>query len=112
MTSSLSRSARQRFWERHFEQCNASGLSQAQYCRSNKISLKSFQYWKRKSKRTDSPKQAAPALVELRLPNALPSSFSSAHAQLCLVVDRYRVEIGTGFDAEDLERVVRVLVRI
>jgi len=112
MTSNLSRSGRRRFWERHLEQCNASGLSQAEYCRSNKIGLKSFQYWKGKSKRTGSPRQAAPALVEVPLSKAPSVPVSPAHPQLCLVVDRYRVEIRAGFDAEDLERVVRVLVRI
>jgi len=112
MRSNLSRAGRRRFWETHLEQCNESGLSQAEYCRSNKISLKSFQYWRRKSKRTDSPEQAAPALVEVPLSRALSVPDSSAHPQLCLVVDRYRIEIGRGFNSEDFERVLLVLGRI
>ncbi len=109
MRSNLSRSGKQGFWEKHIAQWNGSGLSQVEYCRSNKINLKSFQYWKRKSKRD----LVAPALVEVPLAKALSIPISPAHPQLCLVVGQhYRIEIGKGFDSEDLERVVRVLGRI
>lgn len=107
MRNHLSESGRRQFWEDHIARCAVSGMSQVDYCRSNKISVKSFYYWKRRSKGRAG---ASPALVELPLPKSLP--ILSAHPQLCVVIDRYRVEIGGGFDAEDLERVVRVLGRI
>jgi|SRR5208283_545320 len=109
MSSNVSRSGKQRLWEKHIAQWNASGLSQAEYCRSNKIGLKSFHYWKRKSKHKGSP----PELIELALPKPLAVAVLPAHPQLCLVVGQhYRIEICKGFDSEDLERVVRVLGRI
>ena len=52
MTSNLSRSGKQRLWEKRLAQWSTSGLSQAEYCRSNNIGLKSFQYWKRDSNST------------------------------------------------------------
>ena len=108
MTTMHSRSGKLRFWENHIGQYDTAGLSQVEYCRINKISLKSFQYWKRKSKRS-----GAPALVEVPLPKNFPIPKFSPSPQLCLVIDRkYRLEIGSGFDSEDLERVVRVLGRI
>jgi len=98
---------RQRFREKHISQWSATGLSQVEYCRVNKISSKSFQYWKGKTTRS-----GAPALVELALPKPLTIPASSAFPQLCLVIDKhYRIEICKGFDSEDLERVVRVLER-
>ena len=109
MMSTLSRSGKQRFWENHIAQWSASGLNQTEYCRTNKIALKSFQYWKRRSKRNGAP----PALIEVPLPKPLPLPAFLVHPLLCLVVDQhYRVEIAKGFDSEDLERVVRVLGRI
>ena len=106
MTSNLDRSARQLFWEKHLAQWHATELGQAEYCRLNKISLKSFQYWNRKSKR----KGALPALVEV--PLGKPLSVLPVLPQLCLVIGQhYRIEIGKGFDSEDLERVVRMLER-
>lgn len=105
MMSNLSRSGRQRFWEKHIaEWSNTTGLSQAEYCRLNKIGLKSFYYWKRKTVCS-----SAPALVELTLPKSMPVSLLPPPPQLCLVVERYRIEIGKGFDSEDLARVVRTL---
>ena len=110
MTSNLSRSGKRRLWEDHLAQWSTSGLSQAEYCRSNKIGLKkSFQYCKRRSKRNGAPL----ALIEVPLSKPLVIPALSVSPQLCLVVDqRYRVEIAKGFDPEDLERVVRVLGRI
>ena len=109
MKNNRSRAGRQQFWEEHLEKWNASELSQGEYCRRNKISEKSFQYWKRKAKRNND----VPALVELTLPKSLPVPLLSSHPQLCLVVgQRYRIEIGKEFDAQDLEQVVRILERI
>jgi hypothetical protein len=107
MMSNLSRSGKQRFWEKHITECRTAGLSQAEYCRLNKISLKSFVYWKRKIVRG-----SAPALVELPRLESMPVSLLPASPRLCLVVDRYRIEIGKGLGSEDLERVVRTLGRI
>jgi hypothetical protein len=109
MRSNPSRSGKQRFWEKHIAQWNASGLSQVEYCRTNKIALSSFQNWKRKLKPGGSP----PTLVEVPLQKSLSIPILPAHTQLCLVVGQhYRIEICKGFDSEDLERVVRVLGRI
>jgi hypothetical protein len=105
MKNNLSRSGKQRFWENHISRHSAAGLSQAGYCKLNKISLKSFQYWKRRSRRNEPP----PTLIEVPVPSPLPVL---SLPQLCLVVERYRIEIGKGFDPEDLERVVRMLGRI
>ena len=108
MKKDLSRSGRKRFWENHLTQCNATGLSQVEYCRLNKISIKSFQYWKRKFK-----DRSLPALIEVPLEKSLPTLLSPSYPPLCLVIGHhYRVEIGKGFDSEDFERVLRVLERI
>jgi hypothetical protein len=106
MTNTLSKSGRRQFWEGHIAQCTASGLSQAEYCRLSQISIKSFYYWQRRSKRKTSP-----ALVEVPIPKSF--SIPLSNPPLCLAIGReYRIEIGRGFDSEDLERVVRILRRI
>ena len=108
MKKDPSRSARKRFWENHLSRYDATGLSQVEYCRVHKISIKSFQYWKRKS-RCSSP----PALIEVRLKKSLSTPVLPSYPSLCVAVGhQYRIEIGKGFDSEDLERVVRVLGRI
>ena len=39
---------RGRFWARHLQQWNQSGLSQAQYCRQQQLSVAAFGWWKRR----------------------------------------------------------------
>ncbi len=108
MTKNLSRPAKQRFWENHVTQCGQSELTQAEYCRLNKINANSFEYWKRKIDRS-----SLPALVEVPFPQSLTVSGCSVSPRLWLVLgQRYRIEIGNGFDPEDLERLIRVLERI
>jgi hypothetical protein len=108
MKNNLSKSGRKQFRESHITQHMKAGLSQVEYCRLHKISIKSFQYWKRKSARG-----SLAALVEVALPKSLPNPLSTPCLPLCLVIgNQYRIEIGRGFDAEDLERVVRILERI
>lgn len=109
MMSNLDRIARRDFWENHVAQWRASGLSQVEYCRIHRLSVKSFQYWQRKSRSNDT----RPVLVEVPIPRPVPIPVLPPAAQLCLVIDqRYRIEIPKRFDSEDLERVIRVLGRI
>jgi hypothetical protein len=100
---------KRRFWEEHISKWKTSGVSQVEYCRQNGLNIKSFRYWKRRIGRLG----GAPALVELPFSKSVPVCSSPPHPHLCLIVGRhYRVEIGRGFDSEDLERVIRALGRI
>lgn len=108
MINNRSRTSRQQFWKNHIAQWTASQLNQAEYCRANKINIKSFQYWNRKSK-----SGGAPVLVEVPLPKPYRVPIPPVHPQLCLVVgEHYRIEIGAGFNADDLEKVIRTVGRI
>lgn len=103
------KTAKRRHWENHIEKWKLSGLSQVEYCCQNDVKVKSFRYWKRRVGRLG----GAPALVEVPFAQPITPCVSPVPPQLCVVIkQRYRVEIGKGFDAEDLERLLRLLVRI
>ena len=51
-------------WAVVIQECNASGLSNREFCRQRGISEKSFYYWQRKM-RTKLIEAASPRLVEL-----------------------------------------------
>lgn len=51
---------RGRFWARHLQRWNQSGLSQAQYCRQQQLSVPAFGWWKRRL--TSSTKGGPPAV--------------------------------------------------
>ena len=100
---------KRRLWEEHLRKWKASGVSQVEYCRLNDVNVKSFRYWKRRIGRLG----CAPALVELPVTKSIPLNSLALCPQFCLVVGQhYRIEIGKGFDSEDLERVVRALGRV
>ena len=50
MTSNLSRSGKRRLWEKHIAQWSASGLSQVEYCRKNRIGLEGLSVLEKKIK--------------------------------------------------------------
>lgn len=97
---------RRMFWEQHVRDWKSSGMSQVQYCRQNKISQKSFVYWKCKLLSTSAPAH----LVEVQVSSLTPVRFSSNPVRL-LVGDRYRIEIEKDFDPSVLEQLLNFLGR-
>lgn len=94
---------RRRFWEVHLRDWSTSGLSQAEYCRQNKISLKTFGYWKRKLK----ARSAQVCLVEV--PTPLRSTSLCPNPIRLMVGTHHRIEIEKGFDTELLDQLLRFL---
>jgi hypothetical protein len=93
-----------RFWELHLRYWNSSGISQAQYCRENKLSLKTFSYWKRKLK----PESTPVYLVEVPAPFLTPPSSGSNPIRL-IVGSRYSIEIEKELDGKLLDQLLRFL---
>jgi hypothetical protein len=56
---------RGRFWARHLHRWKQSGLSQAQYCRQQQLSVAAFGWWKRQlaTVSTRSPRVATPGTI-------------------------------------------------
>lgn len=98
---------KRRLWQGRLDEWKDSGLTQAGYCRLHNLDARNFQYWK---KRILPESCAAAALVEI--PVGALSRRLPVGPTLCLVIDgRYRIEIAPGFDADSLDRLVRVLNR-
>jgi hypothetical protein len=98
---------KRRLWQGRLDEWKDSGLTQAGYCRLHNLDARNFQYWK---KRILSKSRAAAALVEI--PVGALSGRLPAGPTLCLVIDgRNRIEITPGFDADTLDRLIRVLNR-
>ena len=106
MKRSISAAGQQRrkFWENHLRAWQASGLSQAGYCREHGLSDKSFVYWKKRLV----PARVAVSLVEVPRYQAAPMLCASRPLRLMLG-NRYGIEIEQGFDEQTLERLLRVL---
>ncbi len=108
-TGDRANNSKRQYWRRHIEAWQTSTISQAHYCRENHLSYHQFQYWKRRLVST----QEVASLVEVPMPVILGGAALSCSPAIRVVVDNgYRVEIQTGFDAETLEQVLRVVAAL
>lgn len=100
----VERKRKEQHWHHHLRAWTSSGLSQAEYCRRNQLSWKCFGYWKRKADRPD---------PSLRLVTVPVRPVREPSTGLTLVIgERYRLEVGDGFNPETFEKLVRLLARI
>ena len=98
------RQAKRHSWEGHIREWKLSGLSQSEYCREHRISIKCFGYWKRKFT------QSEPSISLIEVTGFKASRIFSRPNPLFLTVGgRYRVEIECGFDSETLDQLLRFL---
>ena len=97
-----------RIWQKRLSEWSRSGTTQAEYCRQNKLDPKNFIYWKKKI--LHEPNTAS--LVELPSQLVTESARQANASHLILVIDgRFRVEVPSGFDAETLDRLIKILNR-
>jgi hypothetical protein len=94
---------KRKLWERHVEESNRSGSSQAEYCRRHKLSAKSFTYWKSRFRQ-----KSAVSFVPVEVKPEIQSS-ADMSSVLVLCKDGYRIEIKEGFKAEALGKVLRTI---
>ena len=102
---------KRRYWADQIRAWEGSGLSQAEYCRRGKIGIKSFQYWKSKLGGFEEIKLVpVPAAIA---PERKFSEFIQARETVRPLVlhigERFRLDIGKGFDEETLSRVIGLL---
>jgi hypothetical protein len=103
-TISVECQQKRNFWETHLQAWQASGVSQAGYCRKHGLSHKSFVYWK---KRLVSARVSA-SLVEVPRYQSAPV-LSPCKPFRLMLGNRYGIEIERGFDEQTLARLLRVL---
>jgi hypothetical protein len=103
-STAVGRQAKHNSWEGHIREWKLCGLSQAEYCRKQCISIKCFGYWKRKLTKSE----RSISLVEV---TGLKASriFSRPNPLFLTLGGRYRIEIERGFDLETLDQLLRVL---
>ena len=106
-----SRSKNSSLWREHIEGWSASGLSQAEYCRRNGISLSSFYYWKRRLDRRP-PSVEERRIVPIPFPGSPLSPPSAPKPLMVHVGSGFRVEIGGDFCPGILEKLIVALERL
>lgn len=93
---------KRKYWKRHIEQWRRAGSSQAEYCRGQKLSAKSFTYWKSRFRQ-----KSAVSFVPVEVKPEAEMADNSTGLVLCK--DGYRIEIKEGFKPEALGKVLLAL---
>ena len=94
------------FWRRELAGWHRSGLSQVEYQRKHGLTKNAFTYWKRKLQGCRA--RATFVAVPRQLVRAAAQPGGSAGIRL-RVAGGYVVEVASEFEAESLERLLRVL---
>ncbi|MCB2183769.1 MAG: hypothetical protein KQH63_17195 [Desulfobulbaceae bacterium] len=102
--------AKRRFWKAHIQAWEKSGLSQNDYCRRNKLKVKSFWYWKKKF--TSKTAAGAVNFVPVPVPSEKSQKISgSDFSGLTLFLNNIEIQVSNDFNTTTLTRVVDALER-
>jgi len=97
-------------WRRHITSWKKTDISQAEYCRRNGLSSRSFGYWK---KRQDCAKVNSVSFIPVPLAQPIDVSAKVGRAPFCILLDdRYRIEVGDDFSPLTLQRLMHTLERM
>ena len=102
------RSANRKCWINHLKKWKAGGLTQAEYCRQNELSDKSFYYWKRRFE----IKNKSISFVKLPDLSDLQNKHKNIHSNNSLKVligNELQIELNDNFNPETLKKAVQAL---
>ena len=97
------RVAKHEWWEHHLEGWRSSGQSMRGYCRRESISFNGLRYWKGKAEERRGGRGAVKLAV-----SAAPV-IGATHLIEVVVAERFTVKVPGGFEASELERLIRSL---
>ena len=96
------------YWKTHIVSWQASGVSQAEYCRRHELKFHQFVYWRRKF----APKPSTPlSLVQVPVATVARASgyFAQPAALRVSLASDVCIEVCPGFDPPTLQQVVAAL---
>jgi hypothetical protein len=94
------------YWKQHIDSWQATGLTQAEYCRRNNLKHHQLVYWKKRFLKT----KTEVSFVPLKLEDLLDIPAQPDRAPLCLVINNFfKIEIKAGFDALLLRQLIVAL---
>jgi len=98
-----------KFWEEHIKNWSKKGISQAEYCRQNKLNQDTFSKWKMKiGKRVDNSfVESANNFIEVKIPETTDES------EIELVVkDIFKLKLKPDFNSRLLKDVLKIIGEI
>lgn len=99
----VTRREKEQYWQKHLSEWRQSGLSQAEYCRVNHLSWRSFGYHKNKHRKK------APIVSFMPVQTIVQAQHEPSSTLKVILNDRFKIEVGDGFIPATLEKIVRTL---
>ncbi len=95
---------KEQFWRKHIDRWSSSKISQAEYCRRNDLSLRSFMYYRGRFQKESEP------VSFVQVPAQVVGQVKPGVPPLAVVFGNdCRLEVRDGFNPVTLESAVRVL---
>ncbi|MHC5040504.1 MAG: IS66 family insertion sequence element accessory protein TnpA [Planctomycetota bacterium] len=99
------RAEKRAYWTRVFDEWQASGLDEVEYCRRRTISITKFRWWR---KRVRPPNPEPPSFVSVKISGGAQAPGITAEIEVVFPRGLF-LRVRPGFDAETLARVIDIL---
>jgi len=107
MAKTKKKTSRAAYWQEHISQWSESGLTQAEYCRRNKISAAAFHWWKRQFRKKSKAQKNPSASMQFVEVHGVPPTHAGRGETYEVVLSRDRViRVGRDFDSDVLKRLI------
>lgn len=110
MAKTKKKTSRAVYWQEHTVQWSKSGLTQAEYCRRNKISVAAFNWWKQQFQKKSKTKKDSSTSMQFVEVHDVPTSYAAHDETYEIVLSRDRtIRVGHDFDSDVLKRLITML---
>jgi hypothetical protein len=110
MAKTKKKTSRAAYWQKHIFQWSESGLTQAEYCRRNKLSVAAFNWWKRNLRKKSKAQKNSSASMQFVEVHGVPPVHSDCDETYEVVLPRGRaIRVGRDFDSDVLKRLIAVV---
>lgn len=117
MAKTKKKTSRAIYWQEHISQWSESGLTQAEYCRRNKLSAAAFHWWKGQLRRKSKAQKSLSANKQQRhgLSTSMqfvevygvhPGSVRSGEAYEIVLSRGRAIRVGSDFNSDVLKRLI------
>jgi hypothetical protein len=107
MANIKKKTSRTPYWQKHISQWSESGLTQAEYCRRNKLSAAAFNWWKRHlRKKSKSQKNPSTSMQFVEVHGVTPANVGRSENYEILLSRGRAIRVDRDFDSDVLRRLI------
>jgi len=107
MAKTKNKTSKAVYWQEHISQWSESGLTQAEFCRRNKLSAAAFHWWKGQlRKKSKARKNPSTSMQFVEVHGVPPASVHSGEIYEVVLSRSRAIRVGRDFDSDVLKRLI------